>query len=148
MTKMLELHKVKDDLNVPRPLALVTTEPPYETEVKIAGLLFFGVPENAKRMSEMSVEDLKHAHSQGLTSFWKEQIKNILNVLASHDIAHGSVHQFNMWIDAETSAWLDSPRGVHEEPLPESDLERLDDVFDVWLKGKVDSEQSEATDTL
>lgn len=141
MAKMLELHKVKENINVPKPLALVTTEGRHDPEVKMAGLLYFGVPEDATRLADMGVEDLKDAHSQGLTSFWKEQIGDILKVLASYNMSHGSVHQFNIWIDSGTSAWLDSPKGsVHEGPFKEPDLERLNTVFDSWLKSKVSGE--------
>lgn len=134
---MLNLHQVKENINIPKPLAFVTVESAYSSEVEMAGLLYLGVPEDAKRLADGTVDELKEAHNQGLTAFWKDQIKHILDVLSSYDITYGSVHQSNIWIDSGTSAWLGSPRSAGDKPYEEGDLERLDYVFDFWLERKV-----------
>ena len=144
MSSVLELHRVKEDINIPKPLAIVTTEVPHDSDLHMAGLLYIKHPDDAKRLADMTTEELKQAYSQGLTTLWQAQIQDILEILGSYNIVHGSVHQYHIWIDSGTSAWLDFPGRVREKLVKESDVEKLRQVFDVWLKEKMDEEQLES----
>lgn len=149
---MMKLRAAGDAANLLRPLAVITIREDSDTEFKTAGILTTWVPEGAERLSDLLPENLATAKTQGLTATWRDQLQHALGLMHSCGVIQSSVHQHNIWIDREQMAWLDIPgrmsgryAGIddimHGPHTTETDFQRLDHVFEVWLRQRIESKE-------
>ncbi|KAF2482239.1 hypothetical protein BDY17DRAFT_298182 [Neohortaea acidophila] len=130
---VLKLHQVKEDLNIPKPLAIVTCQRPTDSEPKFAGLLHTPTPEWATRLEDLDPSILREAVKQNLPVEWKAEVEKLQRNLQPHALTYLPINERRLSVDSSlrtANVWLGVPLElIGGDQSEEVDWQRVDDFL-------------------
>ena len=157
MAALLQLYKIKGNINVTKPIAVATTG---GDELKIAGLLHTCTPSTACTIEDIPGWELAAAEKKGLIGQWKAQVAAMLRTIHAHNLVHGFLRQRDISIDMQRNehvVWLNHTPGAEEfsgsdggrNASSANYWKKLDETFDTWIKEKIEQykQQTESNST-